>query len=152
VPATYRVVIATGELHAALTGPTGLVTRYVLRLVGDIRNLAVLYAPVKTGHLRNSITDAVHTEGDRVIGTVGSSVQYAEWVHEGTAPHIIRPKTPARWVVKNGRRVRVGGVLAWGGKSAGSAPTHFASFVRHPGTKARPFLRRALTDVMARSG
>jgi hypothetical protein len=150
MPATHRVVIATSELHAALTGPTGLVTRYVLRLVGDIRNLAVLYSPVKTGHLRNSITDAVHTEGDRVTGTVGSAVEYAIFQHEGTAPHIIRPKTPARWVVKNGRRVRVGGVLAWGGKSAGSAPTHFATFVRHPGTKGRPFLRRAMEERLAR--
>jgi hypothetical protein len=150
VPATHRVVLATGELHAALTGPTGLVTRYVLRLVGDIRNLAVLYSPVKTGHLRNSITDAVHTEGARVTGTVGSAVEYSLWIHEGTAPHIIRPKTPARWVVKNGRRVRVGGVLAWGGKSAGSAPTRYATFVRHPGTKGRPFLRRAMEERLAR--
>jgi hypothetical protein len=83
MPATHRVVIATGELHAALTGPTGLVTRYVLRLVGDIRNLAVLYAPVKTGHLRNSITEAVRTDRERVIGTVGSALDYAAPVEMG---------------------------------------------------------------------
>jgi hypothetical protein len=150
MPATHRVVIATSELHAALTGPTGLVTRYVLRLVGDIRNLGVLYAPVRYGHLRNSLTEAVHTEGDRVIGTVGSALDYAVWVHEGTAAHIIRPKTPARWVIKNGKRVKVGGVLAWGGKTAGSAPTHFAGSVHHPGTKGRPFLRRAMEERLAR--
>jgi phage gpG-like protein len=109
VPATHRVVLATGELHAALTGPTGLVTRYVLRKTSDIRNRAVLYCPVDTGHLRNSITEAVRTDGQRVIGTVGTNVVYSLPVHEG--------RTTSR-----GRHI--------------------------PG---RPFLRKALDDIMART-
>jgi hypothetical protein len=66
-----------------------------------------------------------------LTGTVGSDVEYAAYVHDGTRPHVIRPKAPNR-------------VLAWGGRP----PTRFAAFVRHPGTQARPFLRKALEDTV----
>lgn len=132
MPVFSRVEISEDRLRAALTGPDGDVTRYVLRVTRNIRNRAVLYCPVDTGNLRASIaTGAVRTEGSTVVGTVGTPVEYAIYVHEGTAPHEIRPTTP-------------GGVLAWGGRP----PTRFATRVNHPGTKPQPFLRRAMEDVL----
>ena len=44
--------------------------------------------PVKTGRLRNSIVT------DKVDGvwTVGTNLEYAEYVEAGAEPHVIRPK------------------------------------------------------------
>jgi phage gpG-like protein len=72
-----------------------------------IANLARVYCPVDTGHLRASITTAVRSEGGKVIGLVGTNVVYATAVHQGSR-------------TSTGRRV-----------------------------EGRPFLRRALTEVMA---
>jgi hypothetical protein len=131
VPATVRLTLAQADLQRQLTGDQGMVTRYVLRRTQAIRNRAVLYCPVDTGNLRSSIVSAVRSDGMVVVGTVGTPVDYAVAVHEGTRPHVIRP-----------RRARV---LAWGPPGA----RVFATFARHPGTRGRPFLRRALEEVMA---
>ena len=40
--------------------------------------------PVKTGELRRSITHEVKTEGDVIEGKVGSNLDYAPYIHEGT--------------------------------------------------------------------
>jgi hypothetical protein len=55
-------------------------------------------------------------------------------VNDGTRPHIIRPRT------KRVLKFTVGG------------RTVFAKMVRHPGTRARPFLDRALREVAAQRG
>lgn len=79
-------------------------------------------APVDTGRLRSSIT--TEQEGwNRVV--VGTNVEYAEAVEFGTPPHVIEPKEKkALAFTVGGKRVVV-------------------KRVNHPGTKARPFLRRA---------
>jgi hypothetical protein len=110
VPVTVRVQIAQAELRRQLTGPSGLATRHVIRLTERIANRARLLCPVDTGNLRASITTAVRTEGDRVIGTVGSPVVYAVPVEMG-------------YTTSRGRKMR-----------------------------GRPFLRRAMTDVMGGGG
>jgi phage gpG-like protein len=106
VPAEARLQITQQRLTAALTGPGGMVTQYVLRQTSQIRNRAVLYCPVDTGNLRNSIVTALRADGTTVVGTVGTPVEYAAAVHEGS-------------VTSKGRR-----------------------------TPGRPFLRRALQDVI----
>lgn len=67
--------------------------------------------------------------------TIGSDVEYAAMVHDGTRPHRIEPRTP-------------GGVLRFtvGGQVV------FARFVNHPGTQAKPFLDRALRETARRRG
>lgn len=72
--------------------------------------------------------------GFRSRWVIGSDVEYAEMVHDGTRPHIIRPRR------KRALRFRVGGRVV------------YAKFVRHPGTRARPFLDRALREVSSRLG
>jgi len=81
-------------------------------------------APVRTGTLRRSITNAPETGGLRY--RVGSNLRYAEYVERGTGPHEIRPK--------RGRYL----VYRWHGS------LHYSKLVHHPGTKPNPFLGRAL--------
>ena len=67
------------------------------------------------------------TEGD-TKGTVYLASKVAVFMHEGTRPHIIRPriKRSLRWMVGLDNEV-------------------YAKVVHHPGTKADPFLDSALT-------
>lgn len=61
--------------------------------------------------------------------TIGSDVFYAPYVHDGTRPHVIRPK--------RGKALRfvIGGQVV------------FARVVQHPGTRPNPFLNRALAEI-----
>lgn len=40
--------------------------------------------PVRTGTLKRSITSAVETQNNKVIGAVGSNVEYAYWAERHT--------------------------------------------------------------------
>lgn len=96
---------------------------------------AKVLAPVDTGRLRASIrVERRSTFGLRQRWTVGSDVEYAPMVNDGTRPHIIRPRTKKALKFKMGGR------------------TVYAAVVRHPGTRARPFLDRALADVARSRG
>lgn len=88
-----------------------------------------------TGRLRASIRiEARRTFTLRSVYTIGSDVSYADMVHNGTPPHTIRPRN------KQALRFRIGGRIV------------FAKVVHHPGTKARPFLDRALREVAGGRG
>lgn len=95
-------------------------------------NRAKILCPVDTGRLRASIKGkASRTWTLRPQFTVSSNVDYAPMVHDGTRPHIIRPRT------KQALKFTIGG------------QTVFARVVHHPGTRARPFLDRALAEETA---
>lgn len=95
-------------------------------------NRAKILCPVDTGRLRASIKGkASRTWTLRPQFTVFSNVDYAPMVHDGTRPHIIRPRT------KQVLKFNVGGQVV------------FAKVVHHPGTRARPFLDRALAEETA---
>lgn len=88
-----------------------------------------------TGRLRASIQGELTRSWTlRPRFTVGSNVEYAAYVNDGTRPHIIRPR--------NARALRfmVGGQVV------------YARVVHHPGTRANPFLDRALREVAASRG
>ncbi len=74
--------------------------------------------PVKTGTLRRGIRSKISS----FRGTVESTLAYGICVHEGTSAHIIRP------VKKK--------ALYWKGAA------HPVKSVRHPGTRANPFMKR----------
>lgn len=73
---------------------------------------------VNTGRLRASITLEPFNGGLAV--KVGTKVEYAKAVEFGTGPHIIRPKNKR--------------ALFWPGAR------HPVKLVRHPGSRAKPFL------------
>ena len=95
---------------------------------------AKLLVPRRTGNLGRTIRIGSLTKDHVEVRAGGTSqVGYAAAVEYGTGPHTIVP-----------RRAKV---LAWGGARtlggrlrAGSRPTHFARRVRHPGTRAKPYL------------
>lgn len=108
-------------------------------------NRAKVLAPVDTGRLRASIRlESRRSLGFRTIYTVGSDVEYAAMVNDGTRPHIIRP-TNGRPSRSNPNRP---GMLKFtvGGR------TVYARLVHHPGTRPQPFLDRALREVAASRG
>ena len=72
---------------------------------------------VKTGHLRRGITTDV---GNMEVTVHTSNIKYARGVEEGTRPHIIRAKNKK--------------ALYWKGAK------HPVKSVRHPGSRAKPFL------------
>lgn len=127
-----RIRLDRAELNRTITNAT----RTELREAGrQVVNRAKILAPVDTGRLRASI----RAEPPRIFSlrgslTVGSDLEYAAMVNDGTRPHTIRPRTA------QALRFTVGGRVV------------FARVVHHPGTRARPFLDRALQEVAAARG
>ncbi|MDA8082292.1 MAG: HK97 gp10 family phage protein [Nitrospiraceae bacterium] len=99
-------------IHAGLTN-----------LTAEIEARAVKATPVKTSNLVNSITSFVI--GNQ--GVIRATAPYASFVHDGTAPHIIRPKNKK--------------ALAWPGGG------HPVKGVKHPGTKGKPFFDIAVSQI-----
>lgn len=101
----------------------------IKKSVLTVQGEAIRNAPVNKlsggGNLRQSIRSQITGLVGRVIAWAG----YAIYVHEGTKAHIIRVKN--RQVLANKRR----GIF-------------FGKVVRHPGTVAQPFLRRAVERSM----
>lgn len=108
-----------------------------LRRVGPmVVNRAKILAPVDTGRLRAAIGPPRYsrTWTFRPQVTIDVNVDYAGFVNDGTRPHVIRPK--------NAQVLRfvVGGQVV------------FARVVHHPGTRAQPFMDRAVREVTAGRG
>jgi len=91
-------------------------------------NQALKEAPVNKqgggGNLRQNIKQ---NRINKLKGEIDSKAKYSGYVHEGTAPHIIRYK-------KSGR----------GGLYDKRTKRGFGRVVHHPGTKANPYMKRAL--------
>jgi hypothetical protein len=113
-------------------------TDYAVVLVTDmtrrILNRGTVMTPVDTGNLRahNKMRVARMPPGAR--GEVYNDADYAAAVHNGSGPYTIRP-----------RRKKVLRFVA-GGRVV------FAQSVRHPGTRARPWLARAAEQVARQEG
>lgn len=89
---------------------------------GAIQNLTS-NGSVKTGHLRRGVAyRTTMTEG--IVHT--SNIKYARSVEDGSKAHIINPKYKK--------------ALYWKGAK------HPVKFVRHPGSKAKPYLKPAFED------
>ena len=119
-------------------------------MLGTVALVAVREAkslvPRRTGNLGRTIRVGRVTEDSAEVLAGGRrEVGYAAAVEFGTRPHVIRP-----------RRAKV---LAWGGSRTlggrlrkGSRATNFARFVRHPGTRARPYLLPGIRRAIERAG
>lgn len=117
----------TADAVRFATPPVRGATRRVL-------NRSAVFCPVDTGRLRASgrMKMVVTVRGPR--GIVEYPVTYAAAVEDGSAPHMIqaRRKKALRFVM-DGRVV-------------------FATAVRHPGTRPRPYLGKAARLVAAAEG
>lgn len=119
---------------AALAGTVQpILARRAAGLTRRIAAQAKLNVPVLTGNLGRSIEeDPIRFVGPfRVETGVTAKANYARFVHDGTRPHVIRPRNATVLAFPiDGRMV-------------------FARSVNHPGTRARPFLLNAARDVVA---
>lgn len=97
-------------------------------------NRSKILTPVNTGRLRASERLVYNLSGANPSFKVATNVEYAPYVHDGTRPHVIRPRR------RQALKFRVGGM------------TVFAKFVNHPGNRARPFFDRALIEVARMRG
>lgn len=120
------------QLAARLQGNTLGATRVRLlrRALAIAERRVKLRTPVRRGTLRRSITSREDVPGQR--GTVGTNLRYARTVHQGSGPHIIRPKA--------------GKALFWKGAA------HPVRKVMHPGSRANPFLTHGLNDAQGEIG
>jgi len=152
--ATVRVDLSNATIKAVAVQELG---KLVITTTLRIHNRAKILCPVDTGNLRASITQKITLSGEEIIGTVGTNVKYAAFVHDGTRPHTIRaragkslvfywPKAGVVTVVPNPAK-------RWTGKFAdGHRLMIGKGYVDHPGTKARPFLRTALVEEATKAG
>lgn len=131
------------EARLKAIGQTDLLLREIV--IHGVRE-AKLAVPRKTGNLGRTIRVGTVTKTTGSIKAGGvRNVGYAHSVEFGTRPHVIRPRSKK--------------VLAWGGPRtlsgrlrAGGKPTHFARSVRHPGSKAKPYLVPGLRKAALERG
>ena len=121
-----------GELKVAMTDTVVSIEKY-----------AKHRCPVDTGHLRASINSEITGFEE---GAVGTNTEYAMAVEYGTRPHDIKPreKKVLRFEVggtRGGYVTSKSGKRYWKKGKAGEPV--FAKRVKHPGTKAQPFLEPA---------
>ena len=111
-----------------------LAKRLVTGVTRGTLNRSAALCPVDTGLMRASGMMRIGGFGSQVVGEVEYTADYSLAVHNGTRPHVILPRR-GQYL-----RFQVGG------------RTVYARRVNHPGTRPRPFLATALTEVAGREG
>lgn len=110
--------------------PDGDVGRFLRRKAVKLQGLARKQVGVRTGRLRKSINYRVVNSGGGLVAIVGSNNRIALMHHNGTRPHIIRPRRAQTLrFYSHGRIV-------------------YSKLVHHPGTKPNRYLTDNLSRVM----
>lgn len=92
----------------------------------QVESFAKREAPVNKGPGGGNLRQNIRTNiTDKLSATVSSEAPYSAAVHEGTRPHLIRPVNAK--VLANPR-----------------TGEFFGRLVHHPGTRANPFMARAI--------
>lgn len=113
---------------------SGTSVNQVLQMIGnEIAAEAQDIVPVRTGNLKNSIS-VVAGQHQVYVGPDVSRAPYAAYVEYGTQAHVIEP-SKAKVL-----RFTVGG------------QTVYARRVRHPGSRAHPYMRPAVERWVGRLG
>lgn len=130
------VQLSEAQIRQITTQPGGPVWDAMLKATGITRDRAKLDLTVNNlvnrGTLRNSIESKVEARGDQIVGTIGSDLNYAGYVHEGTQGPILP------------QRARV---LRF--RPTGASAFVFASSVQGTRETGRysPYLRKALDQL-----
>lgn len=139
------VVIDPSALRDLLYSPQGPVYRDIQIQTERVRNRAISLCPVNNGRLRASITGQVLSEQTGPVGRVGTNVEYALFVHEGTG--IYGPKGAPYTIVPRRRKALA---FVWKGAPVppnGRGGRHVYKRVMVKGSRPKPFLRDALQAV-----
>lgn len=78
-------------LRQILQGNDGPVFQELQRRVLKVHAAAVQNCPVDTGRLRSSIRWSMGTDSQGLVGLVGSDVEYAGYINDGTWKMSARP-------------------------------------------------------------
>lgn len=111
-----------------LEGQDGPIGRDLLRRGLRVQNRAKDLAPVDEGRLRADTRAELGRDAKGLVCRIGTTVEYALPVHEGSRPHWPPPGALDRWARMHGM----------------SSGFLVARAISRRGTKARPFLRDAL--------
>lgn len=130
-----RVQLNQAELREFLQGPSGPVFRRVASYSRRVENRAKQKVGVDSGRLRSSINHTVNVDGGKVIGRVGSMVDYARYHHDGTG--IYGP---------SGQPIRPTSSKVLVFTPKGSRTKVFAHQVR--GSPPNPYLKEALREIV----
>lgn len=158
--ATVRARIQLNNA-VVLSVAIGMTSPLVARVTRRVLNRGEVLSPVDFGVLRGSHSMSMRVTRTSVTGRVEVGARYAHFVHDGTAPHTIQAKHAKalafNWKAKGGIRVVVpkGGGKGRTGIRKGKKGAYLfvaKGFVRHPGTKARPWLHRALVEEATPAG
>lgn len=122
------VTIYKDRVHFVLREPGGLVYPYIEKKAKQVVRLAKAQVGVDTGQLKASIGYTIRG-GSPVYAKITASNKVAMMHHEGTKPHIIKPR--------KGKALRF--------QSRGKMVV--TKKVYHPGTKANHFLTDPLKSV-----
>jgi hypothetical protein len=106
-----------------------LAAPYVAETTRQALNRTRVTAPKRTSRMANSLKMTMRPFRTYVRGRVTASPRYTHYVERGTAPHRIVARK------KKALKFRVAGGVV------------IVRSVRHPGTKPRPFMFRALVET-----
>lgn len=116
-----------------LRSPQGPVFKHMMRLGNETQRYARMDVGKRTGALSRSIHVQMTSAASGLVVRIGSDNKIALLHHEGTRPHIIRARNARALVFyMNGNLV-------------------FAQSVRHPGTRANPYLQRGMALAIGRT-
>lgn len=122
------VVLYPHKIRQLLGAPGHPVYNHFEKITNQVVLLAKAQVGVQTGALQSSISGSVRagrSVSSRVVASDGKAIMH----HEGTSPHLIRPK---------------GKPLAFSSKGK----IVYTKVVRHPGTKPNRFLTDSLRAVI----
>lgn len=80
-----------GEATRLLKSTSGPVGRMLARYAAKTETAAKARCPVDTGRLRGSINWRIEIDGKGLVAIIGTNVEYAIYVHEGTRYMAGRP-------------------------------------------------------------
>lgn len=110
--------------------------------MGEVVKTAVAYIRrrdvIASGSLLSSIASEVDHAINRIIGSAGTNLSYAEAVHEGTRPHFPPIQPIEEWVAQKVRR----GQMSTG--NIRSTAFLIARKISKVGTRGQPFLEVSL--------
>jgi len=86
-----RVVLHNPALNRLLVSPSGQVSAHMVRQGILVANRAKALCPVDTGRLRSSIAVTTDPTSSGLVVSVGSNVEYAGYVENGTSRMRARP-------------------------------------------------------------
>lgn len=113
IPGLDKLVAALKK-YPSIAAP--ILDKAIKKSIYDVQAKTIPLTPIKTGRLRGSFQVGFSA----LAAVLKPSVTYALFVHEGTAPHVIRPVSAK--------------ALYWRGAD------HPVKSVNHPGTRANRFM------------